>query len=91
MVGGTTALQRTVGFVTMMLLCAQTTAQTQTEPSVPASTELLLYLAEFESDADPVELTELERKRAVTATPEDRVWPAESESKRDTELAHEPK
>lgn len=74
MVGGTRArrCRRTVGLVAMLWFCADASAQAgaETVPEAPASAELLLYLAEFEADADPVELSDWERNNGVAAESE---------------------
>ena len=56
----TARIRRTVGV--LVVLCFTTGANAQVSDAEPqaASAEVLLYLAEFEADADPVELGELE-------------------------------
>ena len=56
----TARIRRTVGV--LVVLCFATDANAQVSDAEPqaASAEVLLYLAEFEADADPVELSELE-------------------------------
>lgn len=78
---------RTIGLLTMTLLSTPASAQAPVNAPDAASRELLMYLAEFEADVDPVELSEWENSRAASEEPQNT---GADDDKRKTEPTHEP-
>lgn len=56
----TARIRRTVGVLVVLWFCTDANAQASDAEPQAATAEVLLYLAEFDADADPVELSEWE-------------------------------